>query len=165
MKLIVGVGIVACLMLGCDADRMSKLEKDNSELKAKLEKKSTAENFEFQATCSKAARTWFNQNWERDKDTILLDFSNHYDAKLNKCFILVEYHYTINSTGSYTWTNHQDLSDVYENAKYAEFVEMHYTFSDPQLSNRDQVITCEVQGQKCKSSDEFYGLIRTFLND
>jgi hypothetical protein len=40
-------------------------------------------------------------NWagSRDKNTILLDFRNHYNKKENKCFGFVEWHYHSNFAG------------------------------------------------------------------
>jgi hypothetical protein len=55
------------LLAGCDADRIAKLEKDNADLKAKLDRQSAAVDYDLQAKCSKDARAWFNGNWLRDK--------------------------------------------------------------------------------------------------
>jgi hypothetical protein len=75
MKLAIGLLTCCALLAGCEADRVAKLEKENADLKAKVEKQNTALDYDLQAKCS--------------KDAVLLDFTNHYDAKLNKCFILV----------------------------------------------------------------------------
>ena len=68
-------------------------------------------------------RDWASTS--REKETILLDFTNHYNVKQNKCLILVEYHYKSQFTGpgGESWTNDTSLFDVYENAKYAYFAE------------------------------------------
>lgn len=166
-----GPWIVICcaLLAGCDTQRISKLEKENAELKAKLEKQSAAENFELQGKCSKDARTWFNASVSREKTTIFLDFANHYNEKRNKCFILVEHHF--NSTSvlgikeGTSWTNDETLTDVYENEKYAEFMENHITRWKPAITNDEEVIACEVQGQKCKTADEFNNLTGPYMND
>jgi hypothetical protein len=77
---------LACVVFcGCDTARVDRLEKENAALKAKVDKADVALNLDLQAKCSKDARTWFNQNWPRDKNTIMLDFTNHYNAKFNKC--------------------------------------------------------------------------------
>ena len=163
--LILGLGTL--IATGCDNDRISKLEKENQEMKAKLEKGNAAQEFDLQAKCGKDARSWFNENWSRDKDTVLLDFTNHYNAKLNKCFILVEFHYnsTLAGPGGSSWTNDMALTDVYENAKYADFAENHVTNWKPNLNTTQEVITCDVQGTKCKTGDEFNNLIRPYMND
>lgn len=169
MKKWVEIGLLACcfLVAGCDADRIAKLERENADLKAMVEKQNAATAYDLQAKCAKDARVWFNGNWPADKDTILLDFTDHYSAKLNKCFILVEYHYNshLAGPGGDSWTNDMNLYDVYENSKYAEFGENHYSYSKPELRTGQEVITCDVSGTKCKTGAEFDDLVRPFMND
>lgn len=159
--------LVAVVATGCDNDRISKLEKENQELKAKLDKNNVAQEYDLQSRCSKDARAWFNANWSRDKDTTLLDFTNHYNAKHNKCLIFVEWHYDSqygNATLS-SWTNHMTLTDVYENAKYANFSQNHIMLGKPDYKLTEPVITCDVEGTKCKTLDEFNNLLRPYMND
>lgn len=169
MKKWVEVGLLACsfLVAGCDADRIAKLEKENADLKAMVEKQNAAAAYDLQAKCSKDARMWFNENWSSDKDTILLDFTNHYNVKQNKCFILVEYHYNsrLAGPGGDSWTNDMNLYDVYENSRYAQFDENHYTYWKPKYSTGDEVITCEVSGTQCKTGQEFNNLVGQYMND
>ena len=66
------------VMGACDSsERIARLEKQNQALQAEISKSSTTADYDLQAKCSKDAREWFNENWSRDKDTILLDFTNH----------------------------------------------------------------------------------------
>jgi hypothetical protein len=53
MKKWVGIGLLTCCALsaGCDADRISKLEKENAELKAKVEKQNIALQYDLEAKC------------------------------------------------------------------------------------------------------------------
>jgi hypothetical protein len=154
--------------MGCNNDeRVRNLEKQTEELKAAVNKNSAALDYDLQAKCSRDARVWFNENWSRDKDTVLLDFTNHYNKKLNKCFIVVEYHYNSNfaGTGGGSWTNDMELSDVYENSKYGRFGENHYTYWKPTVTSSSEVISCELLDQKCKTIEEFNGLLRPYMND
>lgn len=167
--------IVSCVLLGlaagCDtSERLARLEKQNQELQAEAKSRQATANYDLQAKCGKDARAWFNQNWSRDKDTILLDFTNHYNKSLNKCFVLVEYHYNskFGGVGDSSWTNDMTLTDVYENSKYGTFTESHmtsYTPSPPKRDTRAEVITCQVLDQKCKTGDEFNGLLRPYMNN
>ena len=152
---------------GCDGDKVAQLEKQNAEIKAQLVKQNATTDFDLQAKCSTAAKTWFNENWSRDKDTILLDHSSHYNAKQNKCFILVEYHYNshFGGPGTESWANSMTIMDVFENAKYADFGESHITHFKPTTTVDDHVITCNVQGNNCKTMEEFNNLIRPYMND
>jgi hypothetical protein len=169
VRIALGLLIGCCVLLaGCDADRLAKLEKENAELKAKLDQQSAAVNYDLQAKCSKDSRIWFNENWNsRDKKTILLDFTNHYNVRRNQCFILVEYHYNSSYPGEngWSWMGDQNLYDVYENAKYGEFTEGHETITKPSLSVKDRVITCDVQGDKCKTGEEFNTLVAPYMNN
>ena len=166
-RLAVPLCFFVMIAAGCDSDRISKLEKENQEMKAKLDKSNAAIEYDLHAKCSKDARVWFNENWQRDKDTLLLDYSNHYNVKQNKCFILIEYHFNshLAYTGGNSWTNDMTLMNVYENSKYAEFTENHITNWKPTIETREEVITCDVLGEKCKTADEFNNLSRPYMND
>ena len=146
MRIRAGSLICCALLAGCDADRISKLEKENAEPKAKVEKQSAAENLDLQAKCSKDSRIWFNENWSGGKKALFLDFTNHYNTKQNKCFIVVEYHFNSDTgiPGEFLWVNDQLLYDVYENSKYGEFTANHYTHTKPEFSTGDEMTTCEV---------------------
>jgi hypothetical protein len=155
---------------GCDTDRISKLEKENTELKAEVAKTNAATDFNLQEKCSNAAKSWFRENFPPDKNTILLDETNHFNRKMNKCFITVEYH----STGAdskvagilSSWYNNISLWDVFENEKYANFAESHTMFSYAlKRPPEDRVDECEVAGTKCKSLDEFNNLTRSYMSD
>ena len=162
-KKFVAFGALFLIATGCDLpDRVGKLEKQTSELRAEVEKNREAVELDSQAKCSKDARAWFNDNWSRDKDTILLDFSNHYNKSQNKCFIYVVFHYTSGPAGS--WTNSRGLWDVYENTRYAKFGENHEQLK-PDYKVDDHVFTCEVSGKKCTSLQEFNELLQPYLSD
>ncbi|SRR6266700_3724782 len=154
------------LVVGCDRgqdQRIANLEKANQELKAEVEKNRNTADYDLQAKCSKDAKARFKENWATDKDTILLDFTNHYNRSMNKCFILVEYHYDVGKDG--TWTNDMTVWDVYENSKYGNFAENHYISFKPKVETRDEVITCEFGSAKCKTIQEFNGLAGQYMNN
>jgi len=156
-----------CLMVaGCDHEqRIAALEKQSQELKTELAKNKAAADFDFQSKCSRDAKAWFNENWAGTKDAALLDYTNHFNKAQNKCFILVEYHYSIDKkTGS--WIGDLILyDDVYENSKYGDFSENHWISLQPKIESGDHVSECEVYGKKCTTEDEFNGLIRSYMND
>ena len=109
----------------------------------------------------------FSDTWSRDKDTILLDYRNHYNESQNKCFILVEYHYNSHfaGEGGSSWTNDMIITNVYENVKYGEFSANTYTHWKPTVTTKTDVIRCEVLNQKCKSVQEFNDLVRPYLKN
>jgi hypothetical protein len=115
------LGVVLSVAPGCDTgERIARLEKQNEELKAEIKKNQAAADFDLQAKCAKDARAWFNETWSRDKNTILLDYTNHYHRASNKCYILVEYHYSWGDKSG-SWVNDMILYDVYENSQSREF--------------------------------------------
>jgi hypothetical protein len=119
MKTVLGLfaAFILVIVAGCDHEAgLTKFEKDNQDLRAEIGKNAKSADFDLQSKCARDVRTWFNDKWSRDKDTILLDYTNHYNKKSNQCFILVEYHYHLDKNGS--WVNDMTLYDVFENAKY-----------------------------------------------
>jgi hypothetical protein len=160
---VIALSVVLSVATGCDTERISRLEKQNDELKAEIKKSQAAADYDLQAKCAKDSRAWFKENWSADKDTILLDFTNHYNKALNKCFILVEYHFRLDKNGS--WVNDMKLWDVYENSRYGSFAENNMMYFKPTLHPESSVITCEVVDAKCKTIEEFNNLIRPYLNN
>jgi outer membrane murein-binding lipoprotein Lpp len=169
MRSLLAVLLASAITLGCsDHARIGKLEKQVHELQAEAASQgSSIEKFDLQGKCSAAARQWFNENWRADKDTVLLNFNNHYNKKQNMCFILVENHFNsrLAGPGGESWTNDVSIWDVQENLRYADFSENHYTYYKPKLTTHDEVITCKVQGRDCKSNDEFDQLSASLMND
>jgi hypothetical protein len=156
-------GVLLLIATGCDTpERITRLEKQNQELRAEVDKIRSASDYDLQAKCSRDAKGWFKENWTPDKATILLDFTNHYNKSLNKCFILVEYHYSEGSSGS--WVNDMMLWDVYENSKYGNVNVNHFVSSKPGSETEDRIYGCEL-GKKCKTVEEFNELVRPYMNN
>jgi hypothetical protein len=170
MKSFVLAGAVGLILMiaGCDIpDRVSRLEKENQETKAELEKlraaRSATADYDLQAKCPRDAKTFFTEGFSRDKDTLLLDYSNHYNKAQNKCFISVEYHFQSGAGGS--WTNDISLWDVYENVKYGFFFETHEVVLKPEYHVENSVGSCEFLDKKCKTIAEFNGFMQPYLNN
>lgn len=162
--LLTGLLVLLAITSTCDnSERMARLEKQNQELQAEVRKRDAVADLDLQARCGRDAKTWFNSNWGRDQDTLLLDYTNHYNGKLGKCFIFVEYHY--NQGKGPSWYNDMTLWNVYENSKYANFDELHFISFKLDVKPDDRVVTCEVLDQKCKTIEEFNGFVRPYLND
>jgi hypothetical protein len=166
--LISAVGLVLLMSVGCDVpDRVTRLEKETQELKAEVAKDhaatSATADYDLQAKCSRDAKAFFNEGWRQDKNTVLLDYSNHYNKAMNKCFIFVENHYNLGINGS--WVNDMQLWNVYENVKYGTFFEHHTNILLPEFKTIDEVTVCEVLEKKCKTIDEFNGLVWPYLNN
>jgi hypothetical protein len=146
-------------LLGCDhEDRITRLEKETKQLSENIRKEQATTDYDLQAKCAKDSKTWFNDNWRADKDTLLLTYTNHYNKSQNKCFIFVEYHYTLFSG---TWINDMTLWDIYENEKYGDFS----LTTTNTFKTEERVSSCEVYGKRCTSADSFNTLVHPFLNN
>jgi hypothetical protein len=162
------IGFAVSLLLVCTAcdtsERLARLEKQNQQLQEKVNKQQTVTDYDLQEKCSRDAKAWFHENWQADNDTTLLTYSNHYQKAMNKCFILVEYHYNskLAGPGGSSWTNRMELWDVIENNQYADFGENHYTYYKLADSSNGEVVICSVSGQQCKSLQEFNSLIAPY---
>jgi len=160
----VKLALATCLFLaGCNYDeRISKLEKQNQDLQAEIKKDHAAADYEMQAKCAKDSKVWFNENWQSDKTTLLLNYTNHYNRSLNKCFIEVEYHYRLFGD---SWVNDIMVWDIYENEKYGNVSVNHMVYLKPEFHDSESVSGCEVYGRKCKTVDEFNGLVSPYMSN
>jgi hypothetical protein len=164
MKLLLVGGLSALFLLGgCDhEDRIARLEKEAKATKEAQSDKDRVADYDLREKCAKDARVWFNENWSRDKDTLLLDFRDHYKKSQNKCFIEVEFHYS-NPSGSASWMNNIQLFDVYENSKYGSFLLDHEVNFRPAYKIEENVLECTVYGKECKTLQEFNNLSWSYM--
>lgn len=107
MKKYIALGLLSSLLLtSCSVDWNDEKDKKIGE----LEKQVTSSTLSLQETCSKKSEEFFNnytskipvENWR---------YTNHYNTKLDKCFIL------INGAGKET---SNILFNVYENSDIAD---------------------------------------------
>ena len=82
-------------------------------------------------------------------EKVLNNFENHYNIRLNRCFILEENTTLTKDMGKSYSIKILTLIDVNDNKSYG-------SFSPP---------SCEVQNVPCKSEQEFRSLIRQFMED
>ena len=151
-KLLIFLALISLLAAGCDLsnDRITKLEKQTQDLKAQADRDSAVRDYDLQSKCSTAAKTWFNANWQQEKNTILLVYTNHYNRSQNACFIQVEFHF--NGAATFDWTNNVSVWNVLENTKLGEVYDRHQSVGQ---DFKEDVYQCSVNGTSCKSLDEF----------
>jgi alpha-mannosidase len=155
------VAALVLIPLGCNDDRIAKLEKENKELRSAQSDRDRVADYDLQEKCAKDGRAWFNENWSRDKSTLLLDYHNHYSKRLNKCFIEVEYHY---GSGGSDWTSNITIYDIYENGEYAQFSQNHF-YLGSDTKDRGAVMHCEVSGKTCTTLDQFNSLSGEYMSN
>jgi hypothetical protein len=163
MKHLIMAGLFVA-MGGCDTgERVSRLEKQNEELKTEIKKNQAAIEYDLATKCSRDGKAWFRENFPPDKDTAMLTYSNHYNRSHNKCFLFVEWHYNMGKQGS--WTNHMSLWDVNENVQYADFSQGHLVMTVPEYHVEHQRVQCHTNTKNCASEDDFNAFVKPFLND
>lgn len=160
------VPMLSVLVSACtDVEKMAKIEKENKELRAKVEQQNRVVDLDTQGKCGTAAKRYLNENWTVDKGTMLLDYHNHFNRSLGKCFILVEWHYADAASKTGSWFNSVKLSDVYENLEYGELSEHTRIVLEPTISSEKAILDCHVSGAKCKTSEEFGELVQHFMSE
>jgi hypothetical protein len=158
--LLLAVGLCAC-----NDAKVAQLEKENKELRKQVDDAKHVD-LATQAKCSEAAKQFFRENWlPRDSATILLEYTNHFNISLGKCFISVEWHYNEAGSRNGGWFNTFQLSDVYENAKYAHMSEHHWATYGANPETHVDVVDCVVTGDKCSSKDDYFTKTRTLIID
>jgi|SRR5208282_3887370 len=121
---------------------------------------SKEEDYKLQEQCGKRSEEYFKKEYNNGFSTyeniqITSHYQNHYNKKLNKCFILMETTYY----NTYTKKNDsfiKDINDINENKKYGSFSRIQIDYSP---------ITCEVSGKTCKSEEEWDKLVKPYMEE
>ncbi len=107
------------LLSACNADKIAQLEKQNKELAAKLEALSKQTSLDLQERCAKQARAEFRA--EGGEQEPMTGLTNHYNAKLDKCFMEVTTSSGSGTGKSYVPSISRIISDAFEGKIYAEY--------------------------------------------
>jgi hypothetical protein len=157
--LFVAVAVLAYLVHSQNAVLTNQL-REVKDLSAEIEAKHKTHSLELQAECSKqAARVFKADGWDKKKDQAV--YQNHYNEKLNKCFVLEVV--TTMTAGQFMTTKF--LSDAFEGKTVAN-----YSWVSDKVKKYWEVapFVCSVtlpsgEGKACQSSDEFDELIKSYL--
>jgi len=117
---------------------------------------------EYQEKCAEQARRAFHDLGYKSQGPA--GYENHYNAKLNKCFVLVE---NTDSTYAPTIWTHKSLFDAYEGKAYGEY--SWHTVKDKKYWEVPPFM-CKVTlpdggDQFCKSDGEYAELIKVYLEN
>ena len=149
------------LLNSCDSDRIAKLEKKTADLAAKLDAQGRAANLTLQEQCSRQAeRSFKNNGWDKEQ---LASFENHYNVKLNKCFVKTED--TGTKYGSPTVS--KSVSDAFEGKIYGNYL---WINSKKQKYWEVKPLECTVtassgEEKTCESDQEFDQLIKIYMEN
>ncbi|MFA6654036.1 MAG: hypothetical protein WCS93_06840 [Candidatus Delongbacteria bacterium] len=132
-----------------EAEEKTK-QKIIEENKKKEDKQKALEN---SLECSKQANNFLTPSllkfWFK-RDTSRIVITNHYNNKLQKCFIRLVTISTFDDVLSLEY-----LFDVYEKKQYGMF----YWLDNP------DIITCNVAGKTCENYKEFDKLVNIYMNE
>jgi hypothetical protein len=163
MRMILSLLLVVCVGLGLSAywqaGALRQQRKQVQQLSAKLESESKTALLDLQEKCAKQAREEFKNYWQ---DSEGADFTNHYNAKLNRCFIRVQYIDTRTVRG--TIFNYSEVFDAFERKVYAQW-DWH-TEKDKkywQVPPTECKVTLPSGEQICRSSDEYDSLVKQLM--
>jgi hypothetical protein len=156
----------ACLLVssGCHDEHIAKLERQNQEVLKELERQKKTVDLDLQGKCATAAKAVFHEQYRADKDTLLLDYRNHYNNQLGKCFVEIFWNYKDTPWHRGQWFRKVYLYDALEHDLYAELGE-HSEFNPETNEFKISVITCTVTGVECRSRTEFEASIRRYIEN
>jgi hypothetical protein len=155
MRTLLIIGTVLFILSGCNGDRITKLEKENQELNARLAQLTASRN-DDQTKCYAEARTFFEQRYKRDRSTIFLNYMNHFNRVENACYVLVEWRGDNPPLG---WTGSTTLWNAQKNSRVGGIFDNHLP------DGKERVSKCSVNGVPCQTFDEFNKLVQPFMNN
>jgi hypothetical protein len=107
--------------------------------------------YELQERCGRRAAEVFKKDFPKDTTdaTNIATYENHYNVRLNKCFLLETNTMYVREAGKTFTLKMLTLVDVNENKVYGSF----------------NSLNCNVLGKKCRSEEEWLALIRPFMDE
>ena len=163
--LIFGLLVAMCVLgwiLRVESRDVVDQQRQIRELNAKIEEKSKVASLDLQAACSKQARFEYDENgWRKEQ---FASFTNHYNERLNKCFMLVENTSEAKPRDGTFFTT-MILSDAFEGRVYGQF-----DWKSDKAKKYWEVkpFDCKVtlpsgEEKACQSADEFRDLAKAFM--
>lgn len=160
MKVIIACLLVAviglALLMRSQSASIRDLERQVHELNARLLERSRTANLDSQAKCSEQARQVFAQREGDYKKIGPAWYENHYNPKLNRCFI----HVRGMRVGSSRDLSFQYVFDAFEGREYGEYAQR---ADEPPW----QCSVTLLSGEKkdCRNLREFSQLVRAYMED
>jgi TolA-binding protein len=156
--LIVAVGLLAFLLYSQNSALRQERQRIQ-ELNEKVESLSKKNDLDAQEKCARQSREAFKRDgWEKEKGAL---FSNHYNEKLNRCFMQVD---NTDTKPEFPVVS-KVVSDAFEGKVYAT-----YMWRADKVKKFWEVppFMCTVtlpsgEDKDCHSSDEFDALVKAYL--
>ena len=122
-------------LVGCNNQTPTKEGKSVSQKQLK-------EEYDLQERCGKRCEEWFKKNY----NGMNCFYKNHYNNKMNKCFILINCNEGMGQT--------QNLWDVNENNKFGGLSVF-----------KEGSVLCSMLGKECKSKEEWDLLVKPYMEE
>jgi hypothetical protein len=161
VKFVIAFLIIALValagMLRTQSTNNEDLQREIRDLNAKLAEKAKTDTLDLRAKCWEQARKAFaDRGYSKDENHVAC-YEDHYNAKLDKCFIHV---YRATHIPGTVWEG-RDVFDAFEGKEYGTY--MWRTGKD-----KKPTIDCEVtlpsgQRKDCHSEDEFRELAKVYM--
>ena len=122
-------------------------------------KPSTKEIYELQEKCGKQATALFKKEYGTGYDkseagTLISSFTNHYNVKLNKCFVLINSN-SVSKSNNDTLIM-KDLWDINDNKNCGSMV---------RWRKQNNPMNCSVDNRICKSEGEWDSLVKPYMEN
>lgn len=119
--------------------------------------------YDLPAKCARDAEVWVHEHGNQNElHTLSLSYTQHYNQSLGKCFVMVKRRYSTNKLITFSnWS----LWEIYENVQHANSTRMVEEHPQPAAQHPESLEACEVDGQRCKTSEEFDRLVHGYMND
>jgi hypothetical protein len=164
MRLLVPALLAAAVTLAAllhwQSSRIRDLDQQIQTLNGQLRAQSEAANLRMQAQCADQARqTYVDLGFPKGR---VAGYSNHYQVKLNRCFIHVA-NAEAAADGS-VW-NYQTVLDAFERKEYAAYAGRVDESRPPWEPSRCEVTLPSGKQQSCRSEAEFGELVNVYMED
>lgn len=144
-------------LLGCNNQNPTKEQKPKQSL---VPEKNIKEDNELQEQCLRRSKEYFNKEYGNEivitKDGMIIrNYTNRYNRKQNKCFLLLTSTYTFNNKKEDNLLL-EDLLDINENNENKEYG--YYV-------GKGKKIGCFVLDKECKTEEEWNSLVKPFMEN
>lgn len=118
---------------------------------------SNKNDYDLQERCGKQAEESFRREWgegvvNMKSGMMTADYSNHYNKKMNKCFVLL----SVSTMHQNNASKSIMLYDINESRTYGQFFQSKYDLP-PNM--------CHVLDKNCSSEDEWKSLVRSYMEE
>lgn len=116
--------------------------------------------YELQVQCGKQAeevfKQWYPSSPWQDKDGSqnMVNFNNHYNKKLNKCFILTGHTSLGKKDGKFSKFDRKELSEIIEHKDFGAYSQLD-----------DALVECNVLNKTCKSESQWDLLVKPYMEE